>query len=1334
VNSGDQRVEQKSSGRSRGSGKKRPGSGQADLASLRERLNSVSRADESRLGRRVRGAGKIKQADRQAKVASELTAEIDKAEKRLARRIAAIPACTYPPELPITQRRQELLEAIRDNQVVVIAGETGSGKSTQLPKICLDAGLGRKGMIGHTQPRRIAARSVAARIADELDQQLGNAVGYSVRFDNKTNDKTTIKVMTDGILLAELQRDPDLLAYDVIIVDEAHERSLNIDFLLGYLHRLLPRRPDLHVVVTSATIDTAKIAKHFDEAPVIEVSGRNFPVDIRYRPLDGEGEALEVPAAVRRAISELTRQGPGDILVFSSGEREINDICESVRRHEPDFEVLPLYARLSSKEQQRVFGESKRRRIVVATNVAETSLTVPGVRYVIDVGEARISRFSQRTKVQRLPIEPVSQASANQRSGRCGRLGPGVAIRLYDEEDFEGRPEFTEPEIQRTNLASVILTMASQRLGSPLEFPFIDPPEPRAVTDGVRLLHELGAVDSPALPAAGQAGRDWLTETGRALGRLPIDPRLGRIVLAGDEQGCLFEATIIAAALSVQDPRERPREKQKAADEAHAPFVDDRSDILTLLHLWHAGSAKRRDLNRRQFTRWCRERFLHGQRMAEWFDTIEQLRSSAEELGLANSYSSDFDVDVGPGAQDNFGEDVHRAVLTGMLSQVGMRIERSHEYLGPRNARFAIQPGSTCFESKPEWIMAATLVETTRLWARTVAPIDPGWLERPAEHLTTIEVGDPGWDPETGRAMTTETVRLHGLPIVADRLVPLDRHDPVTAREMFMHHALIEGDWEHQRHGFEATNASVRHEARNLAIRATQRSFDDEYDRVWAFYEASLPQHVTSAPHFESWFGPASIDDPHLLEMSVHDLITEEEANVDEAKFPDEVSHGNVTLALDYQNAETSVAVDIPVTAAASIEAMTFLGVVPGHRRDAVIALIRALPKPIRKKLVPVPETVDTIMAELPDPTLSTQGETATFALGLRHAIERRVGEQIAFDALDPRSLPTPLRPHYRIVNDDGDVLAEGGDLDVLREELRQDIAQALVDGSSGVTHSGATFWDFDTIPQSVSVGARQGDTTAYPALVDRGETVTIELLASRSAQSASMWRGARRLLRLTTKAPLREMNQALTTGRLLSLTLTAHGERKDWFEDLTLACLGTIIDDAGIPWTSDEFAQLQKVARRDMPRLASTWAPVAAAMIDETAAIRMAVVAAEQLPQDCVNDVRNHLDRLVFPGHLSAIGVDRFHDVVRYLQGMRHRLERLPSRVMADRTAMQEILGVEDFYDTVAAHMPWSKEIEGVAWSLEELRISAFAQHLGAREKVSVTRIRKRLDKIAAA
>ncbi len=1327
-------------------------------------------ADHAALRRRLRGARKIRKANRRAAVFATIADDIAAAEKRFARRQANRPSCTYPAELPITARREELVETIRDNQVVVIAGETGSGKSTQLPKICIDAGFGVRAMIGHTQPRRIAARSVAARVAEELGVELGKTVGYAVRFDNRTTDRTAVKVMTDGILLAELTRDPDLLAYDVIIVDEAHERSLNIDFLLGYLHQLVRRRRDLHVVITSATIDTEKIAAHFHDgtrggdgaaAPIIEVSGRTYPVEIRYQPRDEssresaiEGAAgkrsergtksngpLDAAGAVRRAVTDLMREGPGDVLVFSSGEAEINDICESLRRHEPDLEVLPLYARLSTRDQQKVFAPSKRRRVVVSTNVAETSLTVPGIRYVVDLGEARISRFSQRTKVQRLPIEGISQASANQRSGRCGRLGPGIAIRCYAEEDFDSRPEFTEPEIQRTNLASVILTMADQGLGSPADFPFIDPPEDRAVTDGARLLHELNAVHEPSIGG----DRRWLTEVGRKLARLPVDPRLGRIVLGGADEGCLHEATIIAAALAVQDPRERPRDKQAAADAAQERFRSDSSDFLSLLHLHHAGSQQRRDLNRRKFGRWCQDHFLHTQRMIEWFDTVDQLKDASDTLKLTPSWSRDVNIGDGPNFEavdtdsrrGGPGEDLHRAVLTGMLSQIGMRVERSHEYLGPRSARFAIQPGSSCFEAKPDWIMAASLVETSRLWARTVAPIDPQWVEQPASHLTSIELGDIEWDPERARAMTTETVRLHGLPIVADRFAPLDRHDPVKARELFIHHALIEGQWDDVGHIFLSTNESVRHEARNLSARSAatgsgRRSFDDEYQRVWTFYDAALPAEVTSAAHFERWFRPATADNPHLLEMSIHDLLDPEDLVVDETSFPDRVEHGGLVLDVDYvanadgTSAPSSLAVDLPITAVGQLDPMSFVGVVPGHRRDAAIALVRALPKPLRKRLVPVPETIDAVMGEI--------GDRSDFALALRQGLERRIGERLPLDALDPRTLPANLRPQYRIVNDDGDVLARGYDISALRKMLASDLEQALDDGADGVTHDGATDWDFGELPRQVTVTSRQGSTVAFPALVDRTDRVGVELFPTAGEQATATWHGARRLLRLTVAAPLRQMNAALDPRRMLALELTPHGERAAWFEDLTLACLGTIIDEAGAPWTAADFTALQKKARTELPSLAGDWSPVAAEIIDETAAIRMALVAADRLPADCVNDARRHLERLTFPGHLSAIGVNRFDALLKYLRGISHRLEKLPSRIGADRDSMHQILVVEDAYDTVVEHIPWSAALEEIAWSLEELRVSMFAQHLGTTERVSPSRIRRRLEKLTAA
>ncbi len=1292
-------------------------------------IAGVTHTDRAQLQRRLRRIAKIREPERLSAALDEVEQAIEIAEQRLLARAAAVPRVTYPPELPIAQRRDEIVSAIRDHQVVVIAGETGSGKSTQLPKMCLEAGLGIRGMIGHTQPRRIAARSIGARVSEELGVKLGEAVGYAVRFDNRTGDNTRIKVMTDGIVLAELNRDRDLLAYDTIIVDEAHERSLNIDFLLGYLRTLTRRRPELHVIITSATIDTERFAKHFDDAPIIEVSGRNYPVEVRYSPRDASGESLDAPAAVRKAVTELMREGPGDILVFSSGEREINDVCESLKRHEPDLEVLPLYARLSSAEQQRIFGESERRRVVVSTNVAETSLTVPGIRYVIDIGEARISRFSQRTKVQRLPIEAISQASANQRSGRCGRLGPGVAIRLYAEDEFEARPEFTEPEIQRTNLASVILTMASQGFGSPSEFPFVDPPDPRSVTDGIKLLFELGAVAEPTF----RADRSWVTDRGRLLSSMPIDPRLGAMLVGGNHEGCLHEATIIAAALAVQDPRERPRDKQKAADEAHDIFVDDRSDFLTLLHLWERVHVERRSRTRREFDRWCNQRFLHRQRLHEWFDTVDQLKSACDDANFANSYSSDFDITVGPGADDNLGEDIHRAVLHGLLSQVGMRIERSHDYLGPRASKFAIQPGSACFETRPSWIMAGTLVETTRLWARSVAPIDPAWLEQPAAHLTVTELHETFWDETVARAGTSETIRLYGLPIVADRAIPLDRHDPKTAREMFIHHALIEGEWAGTRHRFWAINQSVRTEARNLAVRATQRSFDDEYRQLWAFYDRELPADINSASRFDGWYRKQAIDNPHALELSLADLLTEEQSTVDTEQFPDQIRHDDLTLSVDYQQVESGVAIDVPAAAIATIDPASFAGVMPGHRREAVIAMVRALPKPLRKQLVPVPEHVDTMLERIEART-NTPESASEFGAALRFELESHLGQPLPPDALDPRQLPPPLRPRYRVVDDDGDLLAEGSDLAELRTDLADEVAQALTTGATGVRHSGATTWEFGDISPTVTIDTRQGSTTAHPALIDRQNVVAVELLGTAAEQQRAMYSGTRRLLRLTVAAPLRAMNAHMTNERLLSFVYSAHEGRADWFEDLTMAYLGKVIDKHRVAWTADEFDVLQKHARSELSGLAAKWTPVAAELLDETAAIRLAIAAADRLPGDCVADARDHLERLVFPGHLAAVGVDRFDDVLRYLRGLRHRLERLASRPGADRNAMHQVQAVERTFDMMHAHLPDSPELEAIAWSLEELRISLFAQHLGAKERVSAKRIGRQLDALGSA
>ncbi|HEX7160803.1 MAG TPA: ATP-dependent RNA helicase HrpA, partial [Trebonia sp.] len=819
------------------------------------------------------------------------------AEQRAASREAALAgvAVRYPEELPVSQRRDDIAEAIKNHQVVIVAGETGSGKTTQLPKICLELGRGVAGQIGHTQPRRIAARTVAERIAEELGTRLGDVVGYKVRFTDRSGDATAVKLMTDGILLTEIASDRNLTRYDTLIIDEAHERSLNIDFILGYLRQLLPRRPDLKVIITSATIDPGRFAEHFADqrtqqpAPIIEVSGRTYPVEVRYRPIndpDDKNEDRDQVTAITDAISELQREGPGDVLVFLSGEQEIRDTADALRGR-PGLDVLPLYGRLSSAEQHRVFEVPANRsvtsrRVVLATNVAETSLTVPGIRYVIDPGTARISRYSLRTKVQRLPIEAISQASANQRKGRCGRVADGICIRLYSEEDFESRAEFTDPEIQRTNLASVILQMAAARLGDVRRFPFVDPPDPRAITDGVKLLEELNAVKN-----------DRLTETGRQMARLPVDPRIARMIIESGKQGCAREILVIAAALSIQDPRERPTDNQQAADTAHRRFVQPESDFLAFVALWDYLAEKQRELSGSAFRRLCRAEFLNYLRVREWQDLHGQLSSLTRDLGIDTKTSSSQRVRV------------HTALLAGLLSQVGMKIvlsaaksaagrpggpERGRrplpEYLGARGTKFAVFPGSGLARKPPDWIVAAELVETSRLWARTVAAIEPEWVEPVAVHLVKRSYSEPRWSRTSGAAVATEKVTLYGIPIVADRTVLLHRIDPAGARELFIRHALVEGDWQ-TRHHFFRDNAKLIEEAASIEQRARRRGLVAGEDALFAFYDARVPADAVSARHFDTWWKQARHETPDLLTLSLDDLLSSAADELDVGAYPE---------------------------------------------------------------------------------------------------------------------------------------------------------------------------------------------------------------------------------------------------------------------------------------------------------------------------------------------------------------------------------------------------------------------------------------------------------------
>ena len=951
------------------------------LADLRRVLPELMLHDQHRLARRIDRANGLRDQAARDKAVAELTAEIERAARRVARRREAVPDISYPAELPVSQRRDDIAQAIRDHQVVIVAGETGSGKTTQLPKICLELGRGVTGQIGHTQPRRIAARTVAERIAEETSTQLGTAVGYKVRFTDKSGDNTLVKVMTDGILLNEIASDRDLYRYDTLIIDEAHERSLNIDFILGYLRQLLPRRPDLKVIITSATIDPERFAAHFaiddQPAPIIEVSGRTYPVEVRYRPIadpeQRDTEDRDQIQAISDAIDELSANGPGDILVFFSGEREIRDTADALKGRK-NLEVLPLYGRLSAAEQHRVFElpasrTMSHRRVVLATNVAETSLTVPGIRYVIDPGTARISRYSLRTKVQRLPIEPISQASANQRKGRCGRVADGICIRLYSEEDFDSRPEYTDPEIQRTNLASVILQMAAARLGDVRAFPFVDPPDPRSITDGVRLLEELNAMKS-----------DRLTDTGRKMARLPVDPRIARMIIEADRQGCAREVLVIAAALSIQDPRERPADNQQAADTAHRRFAQPESDFLTFLALWDYLTDRQRELSGSAFRRMCRAEFLNYLRVREWQDLHAQLQSLSADLGLSTDSSSSERARV------------HTALLAGLLSHVGMKVvltarpgtppERGRrplpEYLGARGTRFAIFPGSALARKPPDWVVAAELVETSRLWGRIVASVEPEWVEPVAAHLVKRSYSEPRWSKSRGAVIATEKVTLYGIPIVADRTVNFDRIDPVASRELFIRHALVEGDWE-TRHHFFRDNATLLAEAAELEQRARRRGLVAGEDALFEFYDARVPADVTSARHFDAWWKRQRHQTPDLLTLTLDDLLSAEAAEALEldSAYPEvwtsetqgPAAAGQRALSLSYAfepGTETDgVTIDIPLSTLNQARPEEFSWQVPGLRHELVTELIRSLPKALRRELVPAPDVAREVLARL---------------------------------------------------------------------------------------------------------------------------------------------------------------------------------------------------------------------------------------------------------------------------------------------------------------------------------------------------------------------------------
>jgi ATP-dependent helicase HrpA len=1313
----------------------------ADLQTL---LAEVSLRDAQRLGRRLEGARRIRKPEARQAVLDEIAAEAAKAASRTAERAARVPEVTYPEQLPVSQKKDAILEAIRDHQVVIVAGETGSGKTTQIPKICLELGRGVRGMIGHTQPRRIAARTVAERVAEELRTPLGEAVGWKVRFTDQVGSDTFVKLMTDGILLAEIQTDRELRAYDTIIIDEAHERSLNIDFLLGYLAQLLPRRPDLKVVITSATIDPERFSRHFGDAPIVEVSGRTYPVEVRYRPLleeDSEEPDRDQVTAICDAVDELQAEGPGDILVFLSGEREIRDTADALLKKKlRNTEVLPLYARLSHAEQHRVFQAHAGRRVVLATNVAETSLTVPGIKYVIDPGTARISRYSHRTKVQRLPIEPVSQASANQRKGRCGRTSDGICVRLYSEDDFLARPEFTDAEILRTNLASVILQMTAAGLGDIEKFPFIDPPDHRNIRDGVQLLQELGALDP-----AQKDPKKRLTPLGRKLAQLPVDPRLARMVLEADKNGCVREVMVIAAALSIQDPRERPAEKQAQADQQHARFKDESSDFLAYLNLWRYVREQQKVLSSSAFRRMCKSEYLNYLRIREWQDIYSQLRTVAKQMGI---HLNEEDADE---------QRVHVSLLAGLLSHVGMKDVKStggetgkgtakNEYLGARNAKFAIFPGSALFRKPPRFVMSAELVETSRLWARVNARIEPEWIEPLAGHLLKRTYSEPHWEKDQAAVMAYEKVTLYGVPIVAQRKVNYGRVDPEVSRELFIRHALVEGDWR-THHKFFSDNRKLLTEVEELEHRARRRGILVDDETLFDFYDQRIPEHVVSGAHFDSWWKHKRRDEPELLDFEREMLINEKAGAVTKADYPDSWRQGPLTFRVTYQfepGADADgVTVHIPLQVLNQVTDEGFDWQIPGLREEVVTELIRSLPKPVRRNYVPAPNFAKRFLE-----TVAPSAEPLTAVLA--RELQRMVGVPVSPDDFDWDRLPDHLKITFRIVDERRRKLAEDKDLEALKLRLRPKARQALSKAAAAATagpsgsgqsleRTGLTDWTIGTLTRVFETRRAGQPVKAYPALVDQGETVAVRLFDTEAEQARAMWRGTRRLIMLNIPVnPAKFASDKLTNQQKLALSRNPHGSVQALFEDCATAAADRLIADHGGPaWDEESYRKLYDDVRADLVDLTVRTVDRVQQILAAWQACERRLKATNSLALvNNVQDVREQLAALVPPGFVTATGLRRLPDLMRYLVAVDRRLQQMPTSVQRDTTRMEKVHEMQDEYAWLLEQFPKGRPVPqealDIRWMIEELRVSYFAHALGTAYPVSDKRIVKAIDAVA--
>ncbi|WP_419535253.1 ATP-dependent RNA helicase HrpA [Endozoicomonas sp.] len=1287
---------------------------------LRQSINQCMIRDRYRLRGQLR---RLKRDDETG--LDRIQKKIESSLSLVEQRQASLPEIRYEQELPVVDRKADIAKAIRNHQVVVIAGETGSGKTTQLPKICLEAGRGIFGTIAHTQPRRLAARSVANRIAEELGGTLGEQVGYQVRFTDHSTETTLIKLMTDGILLAEIQNDRFLNRYDTLIIDEAHERSLNIDFLLGYIKLILPKRPDLKVIITSATIDVERFSKHFDNAPVIEVSGRTYPVETIYRPLedlelegrDADQRLQQGILAALEEIDHIERSGKGkrlgDVLVFLSGERDIRETHQFLRDAKlPHTEILPLYARLSAAEQNRIFQEHSGRRVILSTNVAETSLTVPGIRYVIDPGTARISRYSVRSKVQRLPVEAVSQASANQRKGRCGRVAEGICIRLYSEEDFLARPEFTDPEILRTNLAAVILQMLRMGLGDIAAFPFVDPPDGKAINDGFKLLQELVAV-----------GKDRrITPAGRQLGQLPVDPRLGRMLIEANKNNALHEVLIIVSALAVQDPRERPQDKQQAADQRHREFYHEDSDFMTYVNLWEAYEEQRQALSQNQLRKYCNKQFLSFMRMREWRDLHRQLTLACKDL--------QFRLNDSPASYG----DVHKSLLSGLLSQLGSKDDEA-DYMGARNRRFYLFPASTLYKRKPKWIMAAELVETSRLFARTNAKLEPQWIEPLATHLVKRNYFEPHWEKKRAQVVAFEQVTLYGLIVVGRRRINYGPIDPVVAREIFIREALVEGHFD-SKGAFQKHNLALIEEVDELEAKSRRRDILVDSETLYHFYDELIPADICNGAGFEKWRKGAERQQPDLLHLTKDYLMQHDAEHVTVNRYPDRLRWEGLELPLSYHFApgepDDGVTLTVPVEALRLLPRNRLEWLVPGMLFDKCVALVRSMPKPVRKNFVPVPDFVNGAME-----SLSACDEPLTEMLGRQ--LTRMSGVRILEEHWSTESLDAHLLMNIRVVNEDGEIIGQGRDLNQLRQQFSdhvQDTIRKLA--KSHLEQEGLLDWTCGELPHEITRKAGGLVLKSYPALVDQRDSVAIQLFESPAMADFENRKGLTRLLRIRLSTQLKfalSKMARLKETKLLATNLMNQNQLEDDLQSLIISGV-YLNNDNELPRNRESFLELLEKHKGDIVPFAEKVDPI----INDV--FRIAQGISRQLKGKisfdralALADIKQHVQRLLQPGFMTSAGMEWLSHYPRYFKSIEVRLEKLAAQVNRDRAWTEELTSLQQKYEkrreAHSQHKVIDPNLQQFYWMIEEYRVSLFAQQLGTRFPVSDKRLRKLWEEV---